>query len=496
MKAKSKSVPAGKPRTAIEQKADKARAQWTEAMHAGIVKTFPAHGDLQALPLLPLDTFKKVDELQKLLTDDEARLAHDVSAYEGLRRDGINKLSDHTLATRGARVGLTERLQQARDYVIRGQREVASKKARLTQLQGGLLAPAFKALPAPPKVIEKPTVENAKDVTWLPVFRDVLEAAVMVAPKEEKRAYLMGVFLQADKQSVRAVASNGHCLFLHSTPTGAEEKQKLPAWLEAGVTLPRDGLALALSTIGKLKDQLDETPSAVMIGYAKGHAHVTLKDSEEQVVFRMRVAQGQYPDTRKLIEEAGAVLESGERAPMAGTSVQGEYMKQAAAIGAKFDAKGLTTFAGTDPKAPVVITFLGLPNALYIVSPLGVGAAEQLPTATMALMGRGLAGTLAALKATQTRQKKQMAECGSESTKKQMAAVIAERDERIAAVLQAMNGKALEAPKPAKPAAQTSTDKITAKVIESVTPKNAEANGAAVVAAIHKEVPAAGATVN
>jgi hypothetical protein len=125
--------------------------------------------------------------------------------------------------------------------------------------------------------------------------------------------------------------------------------------------------------------------------------------------------------------------------------------QQAAAIGAKFESKGITPFAGTNDKSPVVITFLGVPNALYIIAPLGTTSAEQLPTATMALMGRGLLGTLAALKATQTRQKKALAESKSESEKKQMAAVIAERDQRIAAVVQAMHGKALEAPKPAAP---------------------------------------------
>jgi hypothetical protein len=60
-----------------------------------------------------------------------------------------------------------------------------------------------------------------------------------------------------------------------------------------------------------------------------------------------------------------------------------------------------------------------------------------------------LEGTLAALKATQTRQKKQLAAAKSDSEKKTLAAAIALRDERIASVLKAIKGKLLEAPKAA-----------------------------------------------
>jgi hypothetical protein len=247
-------------------------------------------------------------------------------------------------------------------------------------------------------------------------------------------------------------------LLLHST--AAAPTEKLPAWLEDGVILPREGLALALATIGKLKSEdsprgvaahADHGFDTLEIGYAKGHAHVTIKDPDEQVVFRMRAVDGKFPHYRKVIEDAARVLEGGERAPMSSISLDGTYVKQAAAIGAKLASKGLTPFVGTDTKQPVVISFLGVPDALYIIMPIVASVTDQMPTRTMALLGpAGLKGTLAALRATQTRQKAAMAECNSESTKKEMAAVITERDQRIAAVLQAMNGKALEAPKAPK----------------------------------------------
>jgi hypothetical protein len=462
---KQKQKPIAKPiaRTVIQQKADKARAAWTTAMHAGVVKNFPPLAELEAGTVKSLGSFEKIDELQRMLADLDVRVHLANQSYEGFRRDGIAKLSDYAVTNTTVAKALTEALEDAREIVVKHRGEIASIKIRLGQLQGGLLAPVFKALPAPPTVIAKPTVENAKDIQWLPMARDVLEACVLVAPKDDARQNLNGVFIQAEKQAIRAVATNGHCLLLHSTPMGVDDK--LPGWLEAGVILPREGLALALATVAKLKDEADETPVVLMVGYAKGHAHAIIKDSEEQVTFRMRVADGKFPEYRKLIEDAAAVLEGGERAPMSATSLDGTYVKQAAAIGAKFESKGITPFAGTNDKSPVVITFLGVPNALYIIAPLGTTSAEQLPSATMALMGKGLLGTLAALKATQTRQKKAMADSKSESEKKQMAAVIAERDQRIAAVVQAMHGKALEAPKSAAP---TSTDAITSAIVSTL----------------------------
>jgi hypothetical protein len=465
MNAKTKV--AGKTGTLIEQKGAKVRAGWTPAMHAAVVKKFPPLTELEVLPLKAVDE-KKIDEIQARLADDERRLAFDTTAYEGLLREGIKKLSDYAITGTTPAKALTQRLEQAQECVVRGRCEVASKKARLAEIQGGLIAPTLKALAAPPKVIEKPVVENPKDITWLPMPIDVLEACVMVAPDKDVRFYLNGVFIQSEKQSVRAVATNGHSLLLHSTPVAKDEK--LPAWMEAGVILPREGLALALATIGKLKDPRDPEGkmkvSVIEIGYAKGHAHLTIKDGDEQVVFRMRAIDGKFPDYRKETEGAARMLEGGERAPMTANSLEGNYVKQAAAIGAKLGAKGLTPFIGAEENARAVIAFLGVPEALYILMPIRASSADQMPTATLALMGRGLMGTLAALKATQTRQKKQMGDEKSEAVKKQMLAVITERDQRIAAVLQAMNGKALEAPK-AKPAAPTSTDKITAKVIEA-----------------------------
>jgi hypothetical protein len=137
---------------------------------------------------------------------------------------------------------------------------------------------------------------------------------------------------------------------------------------------------------------------------------------------------------------------------MSATTLDGTYVKQAVAVAAKLGSKGITTFSAPAPApapAPAVVTFFGVEQSLFIIMPMNMDGASQMPTATMALIGRGLQGTLAALKATQTRQKKQMAEAKSEDDKKSMAAIIAERDQRIAAVVQAMNGKALEAPKAA-----------------------------------------------
>lgn len=313
----------------------------------------------------------------------------------------------------------------------------AASRAALAPPKLELTVP--KALPAP---VKPPSVESPKDLTWIAVRRDVLKACLLVTAKKDGRAALEGVYIHlAADGNLRATATNGHTLLLHSSPIDAP-----PAWLSAGVILPREGLQLAVSAIEKL-DGGDM--ATVQLGFAPGHGYAVVRDAAELATFRLRRIDAAFPDYQKLIEGAGQVLAGGERQPLTSTSFDGAYVKMAAAVGACFEAKGLTPFAGADPKAPVVITFFGEPGALFIICPLVSSSSEQLPVQTMALIGKGLEGTLAALKASQTRQKKLMADSKSDTEKKQLAAAIALRDERIANVIAAIKGKLLAAPKAA-----------------------------------------------
>jgi len=317
----------------------------------------------------------------------------------------------------------------------------AAQVARFEATKPPMLELAIpKSLPAP---VKQASVENAKDIEWVSVRLDVLQACLMVAPKKDSRAALGGVYLHANGDALRAVATNGHTLLLHSSQT---KDLHLPTWLDCGLILPREGLAMALGCLAKLEGGKDAT--TCQIGWARGHGYAIVRDAEEQATFRLRRIDAPFPEYQKLIEAAGQVLTGGERLPLSSTSYNGEFLKQAAAVGKVFDAKGLTPFAGNDPKAPAVVSFFGEPGALFIIMPLVSSGSEQLPTQTMALIGKGLGGTLAALKATQTRQKKQMAESKNENEKKSLAAGIALRDGRIADVVMAM-GKLLAAPKAA-----------------------------------------------
>lgn len=317
----------------------------------------------------------------------------------------------------------------------------AAQVARFEASKPAMLELAIpKSLPAP---VKQASVENAKDIEWVSVRLDVLQACLLVAPKKDSRAALGGVYLHASGDQLRAVATNGHTLLLHSSQT---KDLHLPTWLDCGLILPREGLAIALGVLAKLEGGKDAT--TCQIGWARGHGYAIMRDAEEQATFRLRRIDAPFPEYQKLIEAAGQVLTGGERLPLSSTSYNGEFLKQAAAVGKVFDAKGLTPFAGNDPKAPAVVSFFGEPGALFIIMPLVSSGSEQLPTQTMALIGKGLGGTLAALKATQTRQKKQMAESRNENEKKSLAAGIALRDGRIADVVAAM-GKLLAAPKAA-----------------------------------------------
>jgi hypothetical protein len=448
---KQKSAKAPKP-DPLAVKAAAIRAQFTAKDLADIQKDFAVRpADLEGV-VRSLGSFTKVEELLKMLEQADRRNASDLKAYEDIRAKGLDVIDDWRLVqTKSAASALRDEFQIRVKHFAESRNEVASLRARLLEIQGGLLPPTMKALPAPASsVVEgKKVVESPKDISWLTFRRSVLEACLMVAPKKELRANLVGVYLSSHQKEIRAVATNGHTLLLHSTP--AEKDQVLNNWLTAGVILPRDELALALGVLSKTKSGPDdEVSDLVQIGYAPGHGYAIVKDREDFATFRMRVVDGKFPEYQKVIEAAGSVLTGGERAALSGNSLAAEYVKQAAVIGAKFECKGLTPFVGEGEKTPVVITFLGEPGALFIVMPIGAKAEEQMPVQTMALIGRGLEGTLAALKATQTRQRRAMAETKGDDVKKSMQAVIDERDLRIAAVLQAINGKKLEAPAAAR----------------------------------------------
>jgi hypothetical protein len=441
MKAKSSKKPKPSP---LQSKAAKIRAAFTlkDLQKLRLDFAMPVVG--KAGPLTENDCGKLIGQLATA----EKSAAAAVEEFKRQMDDGLASIDDWRLAQASSgeaalRSALV--LDQQRLQILRN--TIESIKVRLQHLQGGLVMPAMKALAAPTleKGNGKAKVESPKDVTWLHVRRDVLEACASVAAKSDVRHYLEGVFLQSDKRELRVVSTNGHTLLLHST----QADKDLPEWLERGVILPRDMLLVALGCFGEIQEEEDDAASSCAVGFATGHASATLKDSGGVATFRLRVVDGNFPDYRKVIEAAGQVLAGGEREALTATSLAGDYVRQATAVAAKFEAKGMTPFTSADPKSPAVITFQGEPGALFLIMPVGSTAEEQLPSQTLALIGRGLEGTLAALKASQTRQRKALAESKSEPEKKQLAEAIAARELRINQVTGAIKGRLLEAPKSA-----------------------------------------------
>lgn len=441
---KTKPINGSKAVTPLKLKADAMRAKLTPKELASIQKDFAETSSILGIAS-PMKG--DVEQLLARLPTAERNEVDDARRYEALRSKGASEVDDWRLSqSKTAEGALRMALEQARKSLHSIRDEIASIKVRLIELQGGLVAPA-KALPGPAVISAKPpVVENPKDVTWVKLRRSVLEACLMVAAKEDVRFYLEGVYLHADKRELRAVATNGHTLLLHST----HSPEDLPPWLAGvGIILPRDLLAVALSTIAKIEKVEETEDEGVSIGFAPGWAHATLRDSSSIVNFRLPVIDGKFPDYQKLIESAGQVLAGGERQALTSTSINAEYLKQAAAVSAKLMAKGLTPFLCDDPKQPVVITFMDQPGALFLVMPVASEAKLQMPAQTMALIGKGLEGTLAALKAVNTRRRNQLAECKSTDDKNLLIAEIAAREQKIQAVVMAMKGKVLEAPKAA-----------------------------------------------
>jgi DNA polymerase III beta subunit, central domain len=429
----------------IEAKAEALRKKFTAAQFTALLKAFP---DPAAIEGKASPVKGDVEQLLRTLPQAERGEATVLTAYTRLRTLGVAAVDDYRITqSKTAEAALRRALDHEQGALCMARNEVASIRARLKELQGSLVPPAMKALPGPAVIQAKaPIIENPKDVTYLNVRRSVLEALVMVAAKDDVRHYLEGVHLHADKREVRAVATNGHTLLLHST----QSAEDVPPWLQGdGLIIPREGLALALATFAKIKDDEGEVHPLLQVGYASGHAFVTLREISQTATFRLRAIDGKFPDYRKVIESAGRVLAGGERLALSGVSLNGDYLKQAAAIGGKFDAKSITPFVGDADDTPVVISFQGEPGALFIVMPMKADAETQMPVQTLALIGKGLEGTLAALKAVQTRQKNALSEAKSEAEKKPIEASMREREQRIAAVQLAIKGRLLEGPKAA-----------------------------------------------
>lgn len=272
------------------------------------------------------------------------------------------------------------------------------------------------------------------------------------AKKDESRAALTGIFLQAQDNVLNMIATDGSHL-LKSRMYTAEGAPVWPSYLEKGIIIGREGLAKAVAYLAKDEDV--KIREQVTFEYATGATSGVLRDFHGYARFRVGLIEAEFPKVQQVIEAAGASLMGGESVPIASNDGIGrEYMKASAVVAKELGATAAQVIPPADSGKPWVIIYPGCEGVLHIVMP--VKLEQQVGARTLALIGNGnLKGSLAALKATITMKQKLLEQTSSPGAKAQHEAVIANCKARMTAIEKAMadNTPKLAAPKADKPAA-------------------------------------------
>ena len=121
------------------------------------------------------------------------------------------------------------------------------------------------------------------------LFKSLLDRTAFAMARQDVRYYLNGVLLEAQKDRLRAVATDGHRLALCDVditiPT--EEKRQL--------IIPRKGVQELVRLVG-------ETEAEMEIVMSKNHVRVVL----DGLVFTSKLIDGKYPDYNRVIPEIAA----------------------------------------------------------------------------------------------------------------------------------------------------------------------------------------------
>jgi DNA polymerase-3 subunit beta len=119
-------------------------------------------------------------------------------------------------------------------------------------------------------------------------FKALLEDTMFSMAQQDVRYYLNGLLLELDKNSLRAVATDGHRLALKEikVKTGIEEAQQ--------IIIPRKGVIELI----RLLDGEDEN---INVEVSQNHIRV----SKDKVQFTSKLIDGKFPDYQRVIPKEG-----------------------------------------------------------------------------------------------------------------------------------------------------------------------------------------------
>ncbi len=119
-------------------------------------------------------------------------------------------------------------------------------------------------------------------------FRALLEDTMFSMAQQDVRYYLNGLLLELEKNSLRAVATDGHRLALKEikVQTGIEEAQQ--------IIIPRKGVIELI----RLLDGEDEN---ISVEVSQNHIRV----SKDRIQFTSKLIDGKFPDYQRVIPKEG-----------------------------------------------------------------------------------------------------------------------------------------------------------------------------------------------
>lgn len=236
------------------------------------------------------------------------------------------------------------------------------------------------------------------------------------------------MFVHAINGEYRVVATDGHRMFVNSTPIPPKaDGDKLPAWLAQGVILAREGLKERLALLDKVA-----IGEAVELAYKIGARQVILSDLAQSCIFKLQPVDAVYSEYAKVLDGL-KVFEARAAEEMASISYDSGYLKGVGDLAKLLGSKSVRVFGRTDVDEPTVVTFPECAEAILIPlrnqdKRIGFGPARALSGA--------LAGTVAALRAHRTRWANVLEDVNAgKRSKSQAQAKVDEYDQRIAALI-------------------------------------------------------------
>jgi DNA polymerase III beta subunit, central domain len=297
--------------------------------------------------------------------------------------------------------------------------------------------PAETAPPAPPP--EKPAEQQVLGPPFkLLILASDLKPFLTIAPTKEQRHYLNGVHVHKVGNELRLVATDGHRLLVQSI----EHNDPLP-WAEGdGVILPSERLARIAKYLGTGNEPVELVYGANWKSLTLGCASAT---------FDVTLIDGKYPDYVRVLADVGDVF-SAEREPLETSAINPKYLKQAGQIGALYEAEGVFCFTGKGEGA-MAFTFAGVKGVILVQ--MGMRADKPTLEGSVAkLIGeRGMTGTLAALKAHETRNRTAAKKAKDEAERGRLAAAADRFAARIAEIMAGLAPQLEHKPQDEAPAA-------------------------------------------